>query len=204
MLLLAGCSSPYLLTVEDVVCPVGQKARLVGKLEYRGLVVFNPGSEDRDLEFFVDGRPVGSDDTDDEGYAKLKHRFDTAGRRVLEIRYRDRRGDVHQATASVFVWGDRRPILVVDIDDTVSQTKKRYLLGDGMDRSKPLPDAPAVLSELAGRFHVVYLTARPREMAIKTRRWLADNGFPRGPVLTWDIDEYEWSSTEYKKTVWTT
>ncbi|HUU85434.1 MAG TPA: hypothetical protein VM243_18195, partial [Phycisphaerae bacterium] len=86
-----------------------------------------------------------------------------------------------------------------DIDQTVSDTKKRYLLGDGVDRSKPLPGAVQVLGELADRFHVVYLTARPREMAVKTLRWLNDQGFPRGPVLCWDIDEYEFSATEYKK-----
>ena len=36
-------------------------------------------------------------------------------------------------------------------------------------------------------------------MAVKTRRWLADHAFPPGPVLTWDIDKYEFSATEYKK-----
>ena len=29
----AGCASPYLLTVEDAVCPVGKKVRLIGKLD---------------------------------------------------------------------------------------------------------------------------------------------------------------------------
>ena len=195
----AGCASPYLVTVEDVVCPAGDKVRLIGKLEYRGVAVFNKGIDDRDLQFFVDGRSVGDDETNDEGYARLKRRFGSAGAHRLEVRYTDDRGKAHSAEASVFVWGQDRPVMAVDIDQTVSQTKKRYLLGDGLDRSKPLPGAARVLGELAGRFQVVYLTARPREMAVKTRRWLADHGFPPGPVLTWDIDEYKFSATEYKK-----
>ena len=194
-----GCASPYLVTIEDVVCPVGDKAKLIGKLEYRGLGIWNKGLDDRDLEFHLDGQLVGDDQTNDEGYAKVKRRFDSPGVRRLEVRYADRRGNVHRATASVFVWGRDDPILVVDIDQTVCDTKKRYLLGDGVDRSKPLPGAVEVLNELAGHFHVVYLTARPREMAVKTRRWLNDRGFPSGPVLHWDIDEYEFSATEYKK-----
>ena len=198
-LALCGCGSLYLVTVEDVVCPVGQKARLVGKLEYRGVAVFHKGIDDRQVRFFIDGRCMGQDDTNDEGYARIKRRFETPGRHGLEVRYDDRRGKAHAATASVFVWERDTPILVVDIDDTVAHTKKRYLFSDGADRSRPLPAAAAVLTELAGHFNLVYLTARPRELAVKTRRWLTDHGFPPGPVLTWDVDEYEWSATEYKK-----
>ena len=198
-LALCGCGSPYLVTVEDVVCPVGQKARLVGKLEYRGVAVFHKGIDDRQVRFFIDGRCMGQDDTNDEGYAQIKRRFETPGLYGLEVRYDDRRGKTHAATASVFVWERDTPILVVDIDDTLARTKKRYLFADGADRSPPLPAAATVLAELAVHFHVVYLTARPRELAVKTRRWLTDHSFPPGPELTWDIDEYEWSATEYKK-----
>jgi hypothetical protein len=194
-----GCASPYLLTVEDVVCPVGSKVRLVGKLEYRGVAVLNKGIEDRDLRFFIDGEPVGTEDTNDEGYARLKQRFRVEGVCHLRIEYQDRRGLSHSAVADVFVWDRDRPVLVVDIDDTVARTRKRYLFGPGEDRSPPVPGGAEVLGELAEHFNVVYLTARPREVAAKTRRWLANQGFPAGPVLTWDIDEYEFSATEYKK-----
>ena len=53
---LAGCGSPYLLTVEDRVCRIGEKTRLVGKLQYRGVGMFNKGVDDRDLTFYIDGR----------------------------------------------------------------------------------------------------------------------------------------------------
>ncbi len=194
-----GCASPYLLTVEDVVCAAGENAHLVGKLEYRGLAVLNKGLEDRDLRFYVGDRHVGTDDTGDEGYATVKERFEAAGLYSLTVRFEDDRGSTQSAGASVFVWAQDRPVLVVDIDGTIAQTKKRYLLGDGIDRSQPLPEAAAVLTELADRFHVVYLTARPRELGPKTRDWLAVHGFPPGPLLTWDIDQYEFSATEYKK-----
>ncbi len=194
-----SCASPYLVTVEDVACPAGDKVRLLGKLEYRGLFVLNKGLEDRDLQFVLNGQPIGDDDTNDEGYASIKHRVHGAGVHRLEVRYTDDQGRSHSAEASVFAWDQDRPVLVVDIDGTVSETKKRYLLGNGMDRSKPVDGAAELLGELAKRFHVVYLTARPREMAVKTRSWLRAHKFPAGPLLTWDIDKYEFSATEYKK-----
>ena len=46
-----------------------------------------------------------------------------------------------------------------------------------------LPEAADVLRDLARRFNVVYLTARPREMAVKTRRWLAGHGFRRWVIF---------------------
>ena len=70
-LALCGCGSLYLVTVEDVVCPVGQKAHLIGKLEYRGVAVFHKGIDDRDVRFLIDGRCLGQDDTNDEGYARM-------------------------------------------------------------------------------------------------------------------------------------
>lgn len=194
-----GCPSPYLMTVEDVICPVGDKTKLVGKLEYRGVAVLNKGLEDRDLEFSLDGQPVGNDDTNDEGYARMERPFPVEGVYRLGVTYRDRDGRLHTASAGVFVWSRDRPVLVVDIDDTVAQTEKRYLLGLGEDRSPPLPGAAEVLGELAEHFNVAYLTARPRELAEETRRWLTDNGFPLGPVLTWDIDKDAFSATKYKK-----
>ncbi|MCP4250219.1 MAG: hypothetical protein GY778_24510 [bacterium] len=195
----SGCASPYLMTVDDVVCPVDEKVRLIGKLEYRGVAVFNKGLDDGQIRFYLDGQPVGEDDTNDEGYARIKRRFASPGRRRLEIRYRDGRGRTQSAEATVFVWDPSQPILVVDVDNTLAHTKKRYLFSRGPDRSAPFATAVEVLTELADHFRVVYLTARPRELAVKTRQWLAAHDFPAGPVLTWDVDRYEWSATSFKK-----
>jgi hypothetical protein len=197
--LVTGCASPYLLTVEDTVSGRGKKAQFFGKLEYRGVAVFNPGVRDRNLRFYLDDRLIGIRHTDDKGYAKLKHPFPTAGDRRLLVTYEDGPKRLAETAARIFVWDRYDPILVVDIDDTLCQTRVLALLADNDDPSPPLPGAPETLQILSRRFHIVYLTGRPREMIPKTRRWLEKNQFPVGPVLTWDIDKYPWSQADYKK-----
>lgn len=200
LLLVAGCRSPYLLTVEDCVGRVGDDVRLIGKLEYRGLAVFNKGLDDRDLSFHLDGRRVETDETNGEGYAKAEHEFDRPGVHRLVVAY-DKNGDRKAETAAtVFVWRERDPILVVDVDGTLARTQKRYLISTSSpDRSPALEAAPEVLVALSEHFQIVYLTARPREMISKTHQWLQRNGFPVGPVWTWDVDRDPWSRADYKE-----
>ncbi len=198
-LLIGGCASSHLLTVEDMLCRPGQKARLVGKLELRGVAVFNKGLDDRKLQFYVKDQFVGADGTNDEGYASVRYRSPDVGIDPLKVSYRGRDGVRLDTTASVFTWRKEDSILIVDIDDTICRTYKWSLLSSGEDPSPPMAGAVEVLRELSKEFRIVYLTARPREIVPKTRRWLERNGFPTGPVLTWDVDKYPWSQGDYKK-----
>ena len=197
----AGGCSPYVLTVEDRLCPVGEDIKLIGKLEIRGVGVWNKGLDDRELSFYIDDRLVDRDDTNDDGYADVKRRFRRAGTHRLTVVYADPDTGARKATgaARVFVWDEQDPILIVDIDGTISRANPAGLFNAGPDRSTPMPRAPGTLRRLADRFRVVYLTARPRDLLDKTRDWLRHSGFPGGPVLTWDVDRYEWSQADYKK-----
>lgn len=50
--------------------------------------------------------------------------------------------------------------------------------------ARPLHDAAKVISGLAARLGgVTYVTSRPREAELITRRWLKRNGFPNGKVI---------------------
>jgi hypothetical protein len=86
----------------------------------------------------------------------------------------------------VFPFPAGRTVIVCDIDETVSMTHYRELVFDSRDDmwSKPFKDAAATLTELSGRFGLVYLTARPYFLLEKTKRWLLANGFPACPVIT--------------------
>jgi len=194
-----GCQSQYHLTVEDRVCRRGNKIRLIGKLEYRGVAVWHKGLDDRTLTFRVDGRTIGSDDTNSEGYAREKHRFKTVGQHRLTVTYEDKGRPVVETSAAVFVWDEDDVILIVDIDGTVAKTRMLDLVSPFGDHSPAMAGAAEVLGRLAQRFRIVYLTARPRELIAKTRRWLGRRGFPKGPVLTWDVDKDPWSRVDYKK-----
>jgi hypothetical protein len=57
------------------------------------------------------------------------------------------------------------------------------ILGIGSDGSRPFDDAARTLRELAKKYDILYLSARPASVAHRTRRWLNANDFPAGPVL---------------------
>ncbi len=195
-----GCHSPYILTVEDQVYRVGDEMMLVGKLEYRGVYIFNKGTDDKQVRFYLDGRPIGEAETNDEGYAHVDCEAPAPGGHRLAVAYERNGLRAAEAEATVFAWHRHEPILVVDLDNTVVDTRTRDLLSrSGTETSSPLPEAPEVLGELARSFHIVYLTGRPRELIVKTREWLQRQGFPTGPLLTWDMDRHPWSRVDYKR-----
>ena len=78
-----------------------------------------------------------------------------------------------------------RPILVVDLDDTV-------VSGAGGSLHAALPiwpsppafrGAPETLRRLGEHYQVVFLTARPKLVAAGTLKWLDARCFPRGPAI---------------------
>jgi hypothetical protein len=68
----------------------------------------------------------------------------------------------------------------VDIDNTLSEGPQRdVLLGEPNAMSGSVP----VMSHLAKRYTVVYLTRRWDYLAKKTRDWLRRQGYPQGPIF---------------------
>lgn len=198
-LMTVGCGGPYLLSAEDGVSRTDEESTFVGKLEKRGFFVLNEGIADQDLRFYVEDEFIGTARTDDEGYARITRPGTPAGTGNIRVEYADGDNLSVESTAKMFTWPQDQPILVADIDDTLCQTQEGLLIGISYDDySKPLPGAPEAMRELAKSFKIVYLTARPREVLPKTRRWLENNGFPEGPVFTWDIDSDPWSQLKYK------
>jgi len=194
-----GCASSYLLSVEDALCRSGDKTRLAGKLEFKGVAVFNKGLDDRRLNFYLDDEWIGHDDTNGEGYASIKYPFTEPGTRRLRVSYPLNKSETIETSADVYIWDRGRPILIVDIDGTLCQTNNWSLMMGQEDPSPPLPGAAETLRELSEQFGVVYLTARPRDLIPKTRRWLHRHEFPPGPLLTWDVDKYPWDQANFKK-----
>lgn len=81
--------------------------------------------------------------------------------------------------------------VIVFIDGTICDTRLRHHLGVGTQeyhrREELLKDVPVkgsveCMRELAHRYHLVYLGARPSAMRSDTEEWLRENGFPAGPV----------------------
>ncbi len=185
MLLLLGTAScsKVLVTLDDVIRMDGRETLLVAVAEREPFVWIRDGIEDAEMAFLVDGELASIQRTDHEGRAQLLWRLPETGTPRIEAELR-LNGSSHRATADVFVWDDHRTVVAIDVDETLSATDYDDLLLDRIDKdSVPMPDAERVVSRLSERFHIVYLTARPRLLREKTRDWLDRHGFVRAPIV---------------------
>ena len=169
-------------TVYDTLAKPGDEVELLVKFEHEG-----PGLFDRDLAG-VEVRVGLSEDqltsaqTDDEGVARLRL---TAPSRPGTYPVRATTVDpeytlLSAQPAGLTVVG--KPLLVCDIDDTVTEGEGWKLFVDGKEPT-PSPSAARVLGDLAGPYQLVFLTARDDSLLEDTRRWLARHGFPAAPVV---------------------
>ncbi len=76
-----------------------------------------------------------------------------------------------KATLLVAARDRMSPQVVVGLDQTVA------------DGGKPMTDSVEVLGRVSKSYGIIYITHRPDMPAGKSKSWLADNGFPSGPLL---------------------
>ena len=83
--------------------------------------------------------------------------------------------------------------ILVFIDGTICDAHQRYPLGVGtpefyrreeMLKDAAVPGSVQCLQELAQRYQLVYIGARPVSTLPYTEEWLARSGFPSGPYNT--------------------
>ena len=94
-------------------------------------------------------------------------------------------GDATVAPFSAFVAPAGTPIAVCDVDGTLTSSENA-VVGQVIAHTHVdvHPGAPEALRELANHgIQLVYLTARPERFSELTRRWLLEQGLPRGPVI---------------------
>jgi len=182
LMLLAGCAAPVLSADDAILRPDGRTrlGAFVGREPVNGLRQDVSGVG---VRFYVDGREVGSDRTDDEGLARVESVL-PPGLQRYEVRAALDRREL-SAAGRVFTWGAERVIIAVDVDQTIERTEYGELIfEDGADPSDPLKRSAQTLRTLAEDFHILYLTSRPRFLLDKTRDWLRAHEFPDGPVIT--------------------
>jgi hypothetical protein len=83
------------------------------------------------------------------------------------------------------------PAILVFIDGTICDDRQRYHLGIGTSefyrreevlKDVAVPGSASCLEKLARRYELVYIGARPVSTLPVTEEWLAQMGFPPGPV----------------------
>lgn len=87
--------------------------------------------------------------------------------------------------------------LLVFIDGTISDGRQRYSLfgqpefyrGENILNDRAVPGSASCLQELARRYAIVYIGARPAFTQPATQEWLEQEGFPAGPVYLAETQE---------------
>ncbi len=177
-----GCTAPTLSADDTVIMP-GRKSP-IRVVAYRpGLVQLNRKLSGVEVVLYVDGKEITRGPTDKDGYFDVKPIL-PKGTKLFEARATVG-GKELKDTGRVFAWPERT-IVIVDVDETISNTDFKALLS-GADEdvgSTPLPNSVETLKEIDEDFNICFVTARPREVLDKTKRWMERHAFPAAPVIS--------------------
>ena len=184
------------LRASDLLVEAGQEAALEASL---GTGLRKEGLEGKRIQFFMGQQMIGEARTDGGGTAALKWKVPEKPA-DYNIRAALNPADQSQdkvADADIFVAARAKDatLVVVDLDRTVVQSGFFSVL---VGMAKPMPGAAVVLGRLAKDNTVLYLTHRPDFLAPTSKHWLAENGFPPGPVLTSTMNTLLGGSGAYK------
>lgn len=175
-------------TNHDAVTTPGEVVDVTAKFERRGWSYFRPDIKYAQVEYDLGGGSSFQTRTDRDGVSHAGVRAASAGTYPTKVRLT---GKGAVADGRLFVLETTKPVVVIDIDETLSHLSSWRVPFWGAD-ADTYPGAPALVNDLARTYTVVYLTARDDVFDEITRIFLARHGFPDGPVLYNDLGFTSW------------
>ncbi len=175
------------LVAYDSIAAPGQRITLVADLLEEGVFTQSPlGGEV--IVFLLDGRSLGHAMTGGDGRAAKALVAKAAGVVAVTVRLENaRRVTASEATARLFVWDRRRPIVLVALAALTAQSQKP---GEGFrffnqEKTPPNPEVRAVdaLTALSRRVNLIYLTEADRLDVAGLRGWADQHRLPAGPIV---------------------
>jgi len=185
-----------ILLPSDLIVEPGKEVQLKASLRTGLRLEGIPGKR---IRFFRDDKLVGESRTDDDGNATAAWQVPPEpGDYLFAVRIHPDDQPKRPAPDAELLVAARpadAKIVVTDLDKTVVASGFLRVLAGG---AKPMPGAAVVLERLAKDHTIVYLTHRPDVLGPSSRKWLAENQFPRGPVLTSTASGFLAGSERYK------
>jgi len=179
----AGLLATTKINMEDCIIVPGQPTVFQCSVALKLSLAWGEDKPGETVEFYYDGRLVGRAITDKNGTATLVANVTPGKAKTFKARVVRRAARDVWGEGRVFYFDPHKTIIAVDMDETVSRTNYSDLFIADLDRhSAPIEGAAAVLTRLSKDYHIIYTSARPRFLNDKTREWLAEHGFPAGPV----------------------
>jgi hypothetical protein len=186
---------PVLLTYDLLVEPgkdVALEAAYKSGLRLQGV-------EGKRLRFRLGEKLLGEAATDREGHAAIPWKVpEAAGDYVITVRLDPADQPERPVPGGRILVAARKSdakLAVIDLDKTLVASGFGRVLAGG---AKPMEGAGVVVSRLAKDHTIIYLTHRPDLLAPESKAWLAENGFPVGPLLTSTLASLMTGSGAYK------
>jgi len=185
----------YFFTANDCLVLPAQTAELQAQFRSGDFLQPQPGYS---VRFFHQARLFKAALTDDAGQATVTFTPDTPGDYLFQAALAPLELGEMPPEPSEFIVTCRQAdelLMIVDLDKTiVASGFQAVMMGDAL----PMPHAAAVLSDLARNHTVVYLTHRPDLFGPKSKAWLLEHDFPRGPLLLSTLRTFIKGSGAYK------
>ena len=192
---LLGSSGQHSFVAMDAVALPGETVDLRARLEAGDLLADQPGYV---VRFLRGGQLYKAAETQENGEARVAFTPDAVGRYEFsaELSPNGFPGVPPDPRPIVVACIDAdAPAMIVDLDKTVVKDGfDEVLIGD----PAPMPDSPRVLARLTEAREVIYLTHRPDYFGPKSKAWLANQGYPPGPLLMSDVSGFLGGSGEFK------
>ncbi len=175
-----GAKGEYLFTVMDTIAAPGSETQLRVRIRGGDFLQGQPGLA---VRFYRDGKLFKVAETDTDGTATITFTPKAPGDYEFLVQVATaglREMPPKPETLLLACREPDSPMAVIDLDKTVVASGfETVLLGE----AKPMAESQRVLARLASERSIVYLTHRPDYFGPKSKRWLAEHGFPRGPLL---------------------
>ncbi|MCO4795559.1 MAG: hypothetical protein KC493_17705, partial [Bacteriovoracaceae bacterium] len=189
----------------DAITAPGVEVTLEVKVERARFFPTRVDLKGQKIHFVQDGNHLGVAKSNNDGVAKLKAVFYTTGLKVITATLDENSKYSANVTDNrILVTDPETPMLVSDIDHTLSDISSRDFLRTPDTKIPELPKASEVVNRLNQNITVFYMTARDDAFIKRTKFWLDYKKFPKAPSFYWDFGFWNgvpYNHGEYKTKV---
>jgi len=194
---LLGTEGTYFFVGYDQLTTPGEAVVLQTRLQAGDLLTNQPGYT---IKYFLGPDLYAAALTDQDGYARASFTAERPGDYIFKAQPAPTGfSQAPPEPMDIFIASRPAdtPLLIVDLDQTVVESGfKQVLFG----QPKPMANSVRVMQRLAKDYTVVYLTNRSEYFGPKSKQWLADNGYPRAPMLLSSLKDFAGGSKQFKST----
>ena len=190
---------PTILTGEDLLSFPHQAVMLRAHLKSGSLYALQRSVPKASISFYLGDDLQGTGQTDSLGTATLRRFAPEKGDLLIRLVYSGNEALAEaESSLRLFVRSPDSRFIVTGIDEVLARTTPRPVYLDGSERT--VRRALLTLRRLESKlgYTPIYMTSRENSLKNLTQDWLETQGFPSGPIFTWDSFDAPLSPRQYK------